>query len=1458
MSENRHLAAAVRGKTAAAEYAELRIAAVGTSAGGLDALRSFVAAIPPDTGVAYIFVQHLDPTHPSLLVELLAGHTRIPVSDAIDGAVIHSGHIYVLPPRTLASVTADRMHLTAAPSKHGARFPFDVLLTSLAESYGPHSAAVTLTGTGSDGALGSEKLKAKGGLIIVQTPEDAEHDGMPRSVIETGCADLIMSIEDMPRALTAHWSSVPSSLNPQATTADEQAVLDLVRSRTEIDFRLYKPGTICRRIERRMGLSGLLNDDFAAYLDRLLSDDAELQRLTSDLLINVTSFFRDPEVFQSISVTVAPDIVAARNGSGPIRIWVAGCSTGQEAFSLAMLFSEAIAAAGSKRELQIFASDIDEDAIAQARTGLYPLSIEAELTPERLLRYFVTEGNQYRVRPELRQLVVFSVQDLLKDPPFSRLDMVSCRNLLIYFGAMAQAKVLSLFHFALNSEGVLLLGGAETPVHSDPSFAVLSKADRTYRRLEIATSAGPSQRVANFRTGAAASPVATDIDRSDGSARMAELCRRLVIGRFAPPTVLVSSHLECLYTIGDLDRYLRVPQGDPSRSILDLVRAPFAPTLRAVIHLALRDTAPAFLTVPNTSDEASATSTIIEAIAVKLDEAPLLLVSFLSRPVSTEDLADPSALDAATAAVTRELTATRSQLQSAIMDLDAAAAAQKLANDEALSIQEEYQSTNEELLTSKEELQSLNEELTALNTQLQETLEQQRSASSDLQNVLFSTNLATLFLDRKLQIRFFTPATKALFRLLPSDIGRPLADLKGVDDDPALLADARRVLETQATSEQEFKASDGSWYRRRIFPYISTDASISGVVITIANVTVQHLAVAAVELARREADRANLAKSRFLAAASHDLRQPLQTLSLLQGLLAKTVTGEGQQRLVARFDETLSAMSGMLNTLLDINQIEAGEVRPVRSEVPVDAVLSLIKEEFTYHALSKNLSLRVAMSTARVTSDPRLLEQILRNLVANALKYTTHGKVLVGCRRRGDVLRFEVWDTGVGIPKEDQALIFDEYHQLANDARERSKGMGLGLSIVQRLAVLLDHKITVLSVLGVGSMFAIDVPLVLRAKLPRRIDPEATISTRAGQAVRSCAILVVEDDPELRDLLVQVLTFDGHRVVASANGPDAIALARRDGFLPDVILVDYNLPGGMDGIETSRQLNRGRAEGAAAVVVLTGDISTHARESIEAGGASRLTKPVKIDLLREAISRALDAIRTQPAHERAAAAPPVRPAAGYAQPVIYIVDDDALLRESLCDVLEAEGRYVQAFSACEDFLNDFLPQRESCLILDAYLPGMKGLELLKALQTSGRSLPTIVITGRSDIETAVNAMKMGAFDFIEKPVSHHDLIECIDRALEKARGETRMAEGREDAVRHIRSLTARQREVMDLVLAGHPSKNIAADLGISQRTVENHRASMMRRTGAKSLPALARLAVAAALPPNEPEDSGQS
>jgi two-component system CheB/CheR fusion protein len=1429
------------------------VVGIGASAGGLDACRKLVEALSAVNGMAFILVQHLDPTHESMMVELLAGHTAMLVRQAADAMPVERDHLYVIPPGRYLSVGGGALRLSEPQVRHGARLPFDFLLHSLAEAYGDRAVGVILSGTGTDGSLGLKSVKAKGGFVIAQDPDEAAYDGMPRSAIATGIVDLVLPVGEMPAALVNHAQGMPV-IRPQRETPPEPSIqnrlpeiIDLLRTKTSHDFRQYKPGTLLRRIERRMAMAAIKSDDMIHYLRLLRRDASELDLLAKDLLINVTSFFRDPEVFDFLAEKIVPDLVRSHASDQPVRIWIAGCSTGEEAYSLAMLFREEITAAKRNIKLQLFASDVDSDAVASAREGFYPATIEAEVSPERLARFFTKEEHGYRVQQELRSVVVFTVQDVLADPPFSRLDMVSCRNLLIYLQPEAQAKAVLLFHFALRNGGILLLGNAETMGNPDGRFEVISKPARVYRHIghtrpgEIGFPIGGGDAVRV--------PVHSPLHQTASrQAALAELCRRLALETWSPAAVLINSKHECLFSLGPTERYLRVARGPATLDVLAMVQDSVGIKLRSAIQRADEENSRVRV-IAGRPESGGTISFTIDVQPIPHEGEKLLLIGFVDEPVREQEPGRPYRRrnSPRVAELEKELGATRTELHSAIQNLEIANREQKAINQEALSVNEEFQSTNEELLTSKEELQSLNEELTALNSQLQETLERQRTTANDLQNVLYSTDVATLFLDTNLDIRFFTPATKALFNLIPGDVGRPLADLNPLAGDGSLLTDAQAVLQNLAPVEREIEARSGAWYVRRILPYRTQNDGVEGVVITFVDVTERKHTEEALGTAKQQAERATAAKSRFLAAASHDLRQPLQTLALIQGLLAKTAVEE-QRHLLARLDDTLGAMSGMLNTLLNIDQIEIGAHRPEVVEFSVSELFGRLRDEFGYHARAKGLKLHVVPCGLTISSDPNLLERMVRNLLSNALKYTKRGKVLLGCRRRADKLSIEVWDTGIGIPEAELHAIFDEYRQVANPTHERSLGLGLGLSIVQRLASILGHRVSVRSELGKGSVFTIDITLQPNAT-PHGREPrppgiaDLGVAARGAKAPhRTGSILVVEDDSEVCDLLTQFLKGEGHRVAAASDGADALELVAHGAVRPDLILTDYNLPGGMDGLQLAAKLRDGLHR-QVPVIMLTGDISggpllgTAIRDSVS------LSKPVKLTELTQAIEHLLpvtDSVSKPRALGSAEAL--VRPST----PVIYVVDDDAHIRLGIRTALEAEGRTVEDFADCQTFLEAYRPGGEACLLIDASLPGMSGLELLRRLHDAGRLVPSIMITGNGDVPMAVQAMKAGALDFIEKPVSLAELLVGVERALEQSRDASKLSAWREEAANHVAELTRRQRQIMERVLAGEPSKNIAADLGISQRTVENHRAAIMKKTGAKSLPALARLALAAA------------
>ena len=821
----------------------LAVIGIGASAGGLEAVTQLVEAWPIDDGVALIFVQHLDPNSDSMMAALLKPHTALTVCEAAEAMAVEAGHLYIMPPGSYLSVGKGMLHLSSPPARHAARMPFDFLLHSLADQYGQRAACVVLSGTGMDGSAGVRSIKAQGGMVAVQDPAEAGYDGMPRSAIETGLADFVLPLSRIPAALADHRGARADPATRKRNHAkligtnlqDYGDILELLTVEAGHDFAQYKFGSLDRRIDRRIALAGLHPTEIGRYHAMLQADRAEQDALARDLLIHVTSFFRDPAVFDVLASRTIPALITAHQDGEPLRVWIAGCSTGEETYSLAMVFIEQLEAAGRPITPLVFASDVDAEAIAVAREGTYPAAIEELVSPERLKRFFVREEAGWRAAPRLRASIVFSVHNVLADPPFSRLDMVSCRNLLIYLLPDAQTRIIEMFHFALHDGGILLLGSAENPPGAEGRFEAVAKDERIYRRVNRSSPSKAVQpprrqgtarvRPSEDRRARLTTPPAPEIR----PAALAELGRRLVMDAYAPASVLVDAANMVLFSLGPTDHYLRMSSGHATHDLLAMARSGVRVKLRAALKAA-RDHNIKVVDAGVVVGEASSRPFSLAVYPVVETGEQLLLVCFLDagRPERGDSVPVSPSHVSRVAELEHELDATRAELQGTLRDLELSAEEQRTTNEETLSVNEEYQSTNEEMVASKEELQSLNEELTAVNSQLQETLERQRTASDDLQNVLYSTNVATLFLDLEGRIRFFTPAIKALFAIIPRDVGRKLTDFAALVPDDALSGDVKAVQDLLEPREREIEAADGAWFRRRILPYRTGAGRVEG------------------------------------------------------------------------------------------------------------------------------------------------------------------------------------------------------------------------------------------------------------------------------------------------------------------------------------------------------------------------------------------------------------------------------------------------------------------------------------------------------------------------------------------------------------------------------------------------------------------------------------------------------
>jgi two-component system CheB/CheR fusion protein len=814
---------------------------MGASAGGIHALQAFFDAMPPDSGAAFIVVVHLDPAHRSELAQILAARTRMPVVQVGRHRLI-ANHVYVIPPDRCLKVVDHEVHATEFEEPRGQRAPIDGLFRSVAQQLGD-GFAVILSGAGSDGALGVRAVKESGGIILVQEPGEAEYSSMPRSAAATGVADLVLPV----RELALRLADFIRLKKQGARLADEplldedllRRVLMHLRARTGHDFTKYKRSTVLRRIARRMQVTR--TSELKAYYNTLRENADEAQALLSDLLISVTTFFRDAETFHELQRTIIPQLFGADRPDA-IRVWVAGCATGEEAYSFGILLLEEAAKHELRPSLQVFGSDLDARALTTAREGRYPISIEADVSEERLRRFFMREGEYYRVRQELRDIVLFAAHDLLKDPPFSHLELVSCRNLLIYLERELQEQVCGTFHYALNPGGFLMLGSSESADHPAGLFRMVDRTARIYSSTAVS---GEKPRLlpsllAPVRLREQQVP---HVNRplSPTAALSEAAMHRRALEKVAPPSILVDETQRVLHMSESAGRYLQPSGGPLTSDVVDLVRQELRFELRSALHR-LFEQHQSTLSLPllvRFNGKRNRVHLHVKPFVEHEEQPRNAIIMFIEGDV----VEDSFAIGAAEASnelvrrLTQELELTQGRLRTVREESDSANEELRAANEELQSINEEYRSTSEELETSKEELQSINEELQTVNTELKLKLETISRAHSDLQNLMAATDYGTLFLDSSLRIKRFTERVTELFSLTPADEGRPITDFTHQLDYADMSQDARAVLTDLAPVRREVRSHNERWYDLRMRPYRTLDDKIDGVVITFVDIT---------------------------------------------------------------------------------------------------------------------------------------------------------------------------------------------------------------------------------------------------------------------------------------------------------------------------------------------------------------------------------------------------------------------------------------------------------------------------------------------------------------------------------------------------------------------------------------------------------------------------------------------
>ena len=874
------------------------VVGIGASAGGLEACTEFFSAMSPDSGMSFVLIQHLPPDRHSMIADILSQHTRMKVQQVQDGMPVEENKVYVIRPGHTLTIKNGALHLEEALERPRHGRPVDDFFKSLAEEQRERAICIIMSGLGSNGTAGAQAIKAVGGICIAQDLESAQFPSMPRHLIDTGNADYVLTPREMPAVLIG-YSQHPYAMersDPDQILRNEyqhlREILEVLKTRTRHDFSGYKKPTVLRRIQRRMGLNRIMK--VGEYAKLLRRNPAEVTSLSDDLLIHVTGFFRDPEAWESLRQHVIMPLIASRESGAPLRCWVAACSSGEEAYSLAILLQEECERANKILDIKVFATDMAERTLANARNGLYPGGIEAEVSSARLERFFNKEDAVYRVRPELRERVVFAPQNLLQDPPFSRLDIVSCRNLLIYLEPEMQHRVMNVLHFALRDGGALFLGTSETVPNGEQMFETIDKKARVFRR--IGPSRPPNLAFPLRRSVGIPGVTGQTEFRSGQKPSVAAMTTKALLSWHVPAAITVDRDFQIMYFHGNTQPYLNQPSGEPTRELIPILKEEVRGAVRTALHRAMSENSTAVVHDGIMETNEGRVRIVVTASPMEsMTRSEYFVVSFSPR---REEHEPPPASPGTASEIDAELARVRRELQMTIEELQTSNEEHKASAEEVMSINEELQSSNEELQTSKEEMQSLNEELTTVNAQLQVKMEEFQSITSDLGSLLSSTDIAVLFLDTQFRIRRYTPAATKLLELIASDIGRPLSDLALKFTDPTLLKDAKAVMDSLQPNQKEVAGAQEKWYVRRILPYRTSENRIEGVVITFVDIT----EIKNVEAALRRSED-NLAAELTVMSKLHDITNRL--------IVVPTLTAAMDEILAAAVDITGADMGNL-------------------------------------------------------------------------------------------------------------------------------------------------------------------------------------------------------------------------------------------------------------------------------------------------------------------------------------------------------------------------------------------------------------------------------------------------------------------------------------------------------------------------------------------------------------------
>ena len=1222
------------------------IIGVGASAGGLEAFSQLLRLLPDGADLAFVLIQHLDATHASTLCETLARLTALPVRQAEQGMRVQSGEVYVIAPNTELTIHEGVLMIGPRPSEVTARhLPVDVFLRSLAADRGRRAIGVVLSGMASDGTDGLRAIRAAAGITFAQTPSTAKYPEMPQNAIDAGVVDSSVSMPELvAEVVRLSHSAYVQAQEPAVRDSDASVraeILARVRRQTGTDFTEFKPATVSRRLARRAALRGA--PDLVAYLALLEKNPAEILALHEDVLIHVTSFFRDPAAYEALRTQVFPALLKHKSDASAIRIWVAGCSSGEEVYSLAIALLEHMTETREQRTLQIFGSDVSEVAVQAARVGVYSEYSMRSVSDELRKKYFAPHEQGYRIQKRVRDVCVFVTHDLMRDPPFSKLDLISCRNVMIYFDRGLQRRVLPLFHYCLNQPGYLLLGRSENVMGFERLFDEVDKSNKIFMRSGSVSSLRFAPRVL---TDAKAVPVAERARGSlfqDYSALLARQLDRLLLARYSPPGVLIKENMEVVFFRGQTGPYLQAAPGQPQSNLIGMAGGGLIAALRETIahakhvRVAVRR---ANVEVDVAGSIHACDLVVIPFVGPPELVEPMFIVLFeehaagATQPPREPSQAETSALERRTTRLTHELAATKEYLHILIEEHGRTVDELSSANEELVSGNEELQSMNEELETAKEDLESTNEELTTLNDELQRRNLEIGEVSADLMHFSLAVDIAIVRLDVERRIRRFTPRARSIFNITDADIGRVL-------DESAhnlLLPDLTRrildVIEHRTLTELEVEDRQAHWYRLQIRPYTTTTDRVEGAVISLVDIHELRRSAKDAEQAREQAEHANSVKDDFLATLSHELRTPLSSMLLnAQRLREDGRLDDAELKSCgASLERAVRLQAKLIDDLLDVSRIAAGKLSLECRALDLCELARATLDGTVPTIEAKQLQIKQSLSSdlKPVWADPTRTQQVIANLLGNAVKFTPRlGQITLHIEAADGCAVLRVSDTGIGIAPAFLPHVFSHFAQSDRSITRTYGGLGLGLSLVRNLVELQGGSVRAESEgLGRGATFTVTFPFARESDTAAQSELAARPTLRAldrpgkikqYEALVDKRILFIDDDFRTREAVFEVLELTGAHVALASSVADGIMAL--DTFKPHAIVCDIAMPD-EDGYAFIRKLRAREAGQLAAIPVLalTALASVEdKRRALAAGFQLHLAKPIDIDRLRDSV-----------------------------------------------------------------------------------------------------------------------------------------------------------------------------------------------------------------------------------------------